>query len=92
MIDESLFKSNQLGRDGFTWWIGRVAHPDVWKKQSLVMAQNGDGSQRVKVRIIGYHPWDDSLTESELPWAHIMNDPIVGGGTGGRGETHALVG
>jgi len=92
MIDESLFKSNQLGRDGFTWWIGRVAHPGVWKDQSLAMAQNGDGSQRVKVRIIGYHPWDNSLTESELPWATIMNDPIVGGGTGGRGETHALVG
>ena len=92
MIDESLFKSNQLGRDGFTWWIGRVAHPKVWKEQALVSAQNGDGSQRVKVRIIGYHPWDNSLPESDLPWAHLMNDPIVGGGTGGRGETHALVG
>ena len=34
MIDESLLKSNVLGRDGFTWWIGRVAHPDFWKKEN----------------------------------------------------------
>ena len=31
MIDESLLKSAQIGRDGFTWWIGRVAHEKHWK-------------------------------------------------------------
>jgi len=46
MIDESLFKSNQLGRDGFTWWIGRVAHSDVWKKEAQEDGKKGDGLQR----------------------------------------------
>jgi len=92
MIDESLFKSNQLGRDGFTWWIGRVAHSKVWKNQAKEDGNRGDGLQRVKVRIIGYHPWDNSLPENDLPWAHILNDPVVGGGTGGIGETLALKG
>ena len=25
MIEESLFKTNYLGRDGFRWWVGQVA-------------------------------------------------------------------
>ena len=93
MIDESLLKSNVLGRDGFTWWIGRVAHPDYWKKENEISDANGEFGQRVKVRIIGYHPWDGAqLKEEDLPWAHVMQDPMLGDGTGGRGETMALVG
>ena len=93
MIDESLLKSNVLGRDGFTWWIGRVAHPDYWKKENEISDANGEFGQRVKVRIIGYHPWDGAqLEEKDLPWAHVMQDPMMGDGTGGRGETMALVG
>mgnify|MGYP003312662964 CR=1 FL=1 len=93
MIDESLLKSNVLGRDGFTWWIGRVAHPDFWKKENEISDANGEFGQRVKVRIIGYHPWDGTqLEEKDLPWAHVMQDPMLGDGTGGRGETMALVG
>ena len=93
MIDESLLKSNVLGRDGFTWWIGRVAHPDYWKKENEISDANGEFGQRVKVRIIGYHPWDGAqLEEKDLPWAHVMQDPMLGDGTGGRGETMALVG
>ena len=48
MIDESLLKSNVLGRDGFTWWIGRVAHPDYWKKENEISDANGEFGQRVK--------------------------------------------
>ena len=93
MIDESLLKSNVIGRDGFTWWIGRVAHPDYWKKENEISDANGEFGQRVKVRIIGYHPWDGAqLEEKDLPWAHVMQDPMMGDGTGGRGETMALVG
>ena len=25
MIDESLFKSNFVGKDGFRWWVGQIA-------------------------------------------------------------------
>ena len=64
-------KSNFSGKDGFSWWIGRVAHPKYWKKQNLASAAAGSESHRVKVRIIGYHPWDDTLKENDLPWANV---------------------
>jgi len=92
MIDESLLKSGFAGKDGFSWWIGRVAHQDYWKTTNLALQNLGEMSQRVKVRIVGYHPWDDTLPESELPWAHVAMDAVTGGGQGTRGDTLALVG
>jgi hypothetical protein len=54
MIDESLLKSNFVGRDGFRWWIGQVAPEDAQGGQI-----NGEGwGNRRKVRIMGYHPHD----------------------------------
>ena len=29
MIDDSLLKSNFLGKDGFRWWVGQVAPSDA---------------------------------------------------------------
>ena len=99
MIDESLFKVNHLGKDGFIWWLGKVAPKEVWKSQSLIKnyddpdkkAKNWD--QRCKVRIIGYHSFRKSeLEDTDLPWAHIMVDPMFGSGQGGEGMTHNLQG
>ena len=56
-MNESLLKSNILGRDGFVWWIGRVASQTVWKNANTLHAVNKSKQQRVKVGIIGYHPW-----------------------------------
>ena len=54
MIEESILKSNFIGRDGFRWWIGQVA-PE--KAQGDQLNQIGDAwGNRVKVRIMGYHP------------------------------------
>ena len=92
MITEQLLKSNFSGKDGFSWWIGRVAHPDYWKNQNLAMGNLGSSSHRVKVRIIGYHPWDDTLKESDLPWAHVAMDAVTGSGQGSLGDTLNLVG
>jgi len=92
MIDESFLKSNFLGKDGFTWWIGRVADPGVWKKENIVMGQEGTMGQRVKVRIIGYHPFSAELPEKDLPWAEVLMDPITGGGQGAMGDTMTMVG
>ena len=92
MITEQLLKSNFSGKDGFSWWIGRVAHPDYWKNQNLAMANLGSSSHRVKVRIIGYHPWDDTLPEKDLPWAHVAMDAVTGSGQGALGDTINLVG
>jgi len=92
MITEQLLKSNFSGKDGFSWWIGRVAHSDYWKNQNLAMANLGSSSHRVKVRIIGYHPWDDTLPEKDLPWAHVAMDAVTGSGQGALGDTLNLVG
>ena len=92
MIDESLLKSNFIGKDGFVWWIGRVADPRVWKKENIVMSQEQSMGQRCKVRIIGYHPFNDDLPEKDLPWAQVMMDAVTGGGQGGMGDSLTLVG
>ena len=93
MIDESLLKSNFTGRDGFTWWIGRVANHKFWKQTDEIMTQSGAKGHRVKVRIIGYHPWNtEELPENDLPWAEVLNSPNVGSGQLTRGETMNLVG
>ena len=92
MIDESLLKSNFIGKDGFVWWIGRVADPRVWKKENIVMSQEESMGQRCKVRIIGYHPFNDDLPEKDLPWAQVMMDAVTGSGQGGMGDSLTLVG
>lgn len=93
MIDESLLKTNFAGKDGFTWWIGRIAHPKYWKTIDTVMSQNGDKGHRVKVRIIGYDPWDTTeLRDEDLRWAEVLSDPNSGNGQMTRGETMSLVG
>lgn len=92
MIDETLLKSNFLGKDGFVWWIGRIANPSVWKAENIVMSQSESLGQRCKVRIIGYHPFSDALKEEDLPWAQVMMDAVTGGGQGGMGDSLCLVG
>ena len=83
MIENSLMQSNFLGRDGFKWWIGQVAPEEAQGKQI-----NGDGwGNRVKVRIMGYHPDDEvELKNEDLPWAHILKSPEAGSGRAGRGK------
>ena len=91
MIDHSLLKTQYAGRDGFIWWIGRVADPRVWRDLSTDPEEGW--SYRCKVRIIGYHPFDgDTLPEVDLPWAHVMASPSMGGGQGGLGESSSMVG
>ena len=83
MIENSLIQSNFIGRDGFRWWVGQVAPEDAQGGQI-----NGDGwGDRVKVRILGYHPEDDvELKNEELPWAHVLKSPESGSGRAGRGK------
>lgn len=99
MIDESLFKVNHLGKDGFIWWLGKVAPRDSWKDGSLITNYDNPEKkaktwdQRCKVRIIGYHSFRKSeLEDKDLPWAHIMIDPMFGSGQGGEGMTHNIRG
>ena len=64
MIDsslQSLYPVNQIGADGFNWWIGQI------EKDSR---DDPKGSGRCKVRIVGLHPQScDIVGDDDLPWA-----------------------
>jgi hypothetical protein len=77
MIDESLLKSNFIGRDGFRWWIGQI--PPV---SSMGGQVDGVGwGNRFKVRIIGYHPYSEAeLPNEDLPWAQCLIPTTAGSG------------
>lgn len=100
MIDESVFKSNFLGKDGFVWWIGRVADPSVWRDQVKKFKDfDGDFAKeqwnyRCKVRIVGYHTFNQNiLKDDDLPWAHILTSASDGApAMGGFGKMPMLYG
>jgi hypothetical protein len=99
MIDETLFKSDYLGKDGFIWWIGQVAGAKSWKAQALhanfqdSTKKDKNWPERCKVRIIGYHSFRTTeLSDEDLPWAHVMMDPAFGSGQGGEGVSNNLTG
>ena len=79
MIEESLLKSNFLGRDGFRWWVGQIPPENSQGGQI-----NGAGwGNRFKVRIIGYHPYSyEELPDDELPWAQCLLPTTTGTGAG----------
>jgi hypothetical protein len=87
MIDESLLKSNFIGRDGFRWWIGQI--PPI---ESMGDQPNGVGwGNRTKVRILGYHPYDvNELPNEELPWAQILLSTTDGSGASNYGTSHKI--
>ena len=76
-MQESILKSNFLGRDGFRWWVGQVAPIDAQGDQ----ANGGGWGNRYKVRIMGYHPFDDTeLPNKDLPWAQCLLPTTSGTG------------
>lgn len=82
MIEESLLKSNFIGRDGFRWWIGQIPPIESHGKQL-----NGEGwGNRIKVRIMGYHPFGETeLSNNDLPWAQILLSTTDGSGASNYG-------
>jgi hypothetical protein len=81
MIEESLLRSNFIGRDGFRWWIGQVA---PFSGEGQGDQSNGGGwGNRTKVRIIGYHPFnEEELSNEDLPWAQVLLPTTSGSGAG----------
>lgn len=79
MIDESLLKSNFLGRDGFRWWIGQIPPESAHSTQ----IDKGGWGNRFKVRILGYHPYSEvELPNEDLPWAQVLLSTTSGSGAG----------
>ena len=86
-MDNSSFKTNFVGKDGFIWWIGQIPNQESWQTQ----IDEGEGSWgiRYKVRIMGYHPYDNSLPDEDLPWAQVLCPPGTQG-SGGHMESIRL--
>ena len=94
MIEQSLFQSNFVGRDGFKWWIGQVANPETsgWCKGATLIEKENSHYYRVKVRILGYHPTRDQLADQDLPFAHVLVPLGQGTGVNNISETHNIQG
>ena len=96
-MEQSLIKTNFVGRDGFRWWIGQIAPDPVQAPQTKGVATTGgryskDGpppfSNRYKVRIMGYHPYNTiELSDEDLPWAQVVSPPGYGTGSAGLFKT-----
>lgn len=89
MIEESLYRSNFVGRDGFRWWVGIVA---PFSGEGQADQNNGGGwGNRTKVRIMGYHPFDEEeLSNEDLPWAQVLLPTTAGSGAGNVAENTKL--
>ena len=79
-MDRTLVKTNFIGKDGFRWWIGQIAPDKVQAPQTK--SKKGIGV-RYKVRIMGYHPYNDQLKDEDLPWAQVILPPGMGTGSAG---------
>ena len=83
MIEQSLLKSNFVGRDGFRWWIGQIAPEDCQGDQ--INQEGSAWGNRIKVRIMGYHPQDlTELKNVDLPWAQVLLPTTAGSGGADR--------
>ena len=72
-------QSNFVGRDGFRWWIGQIAPGEI----------RDTWGNRVRVRIMGYHPFSEQdLPNDKLPYATVLLATTTGGGT--IYQSHAL--
>ena len=81
MIDEALLKSNFVGKDGFRWWVGQIAPANVQGEQLAPRKDSNSWGRRLKVRIMGYHPFSKAdLSDKDLPWANIMIPSTSGTG------------
>ena len=78
--------ANFIGKDGFNWWVGQVENDGgrYWNTE----LNDGEGdydysdfdwTNKVKVRIIGYHnPNRKELPTVDLPWAQVLMPAIFG--------------
>ena len=89
--------ANFIGKEGFNWWIGQVENDGSKYWNAELEDGNGDfdygdfdWTNKVKVRIIGYHsPNRKELPTYDLPWAQVLMPPIYSQRSG-IGSIHQL--
>jgi len=96
MLENSLLKTNYLGRDGYIWWIGQIVKQKNWisniEPYPTENVKDFKGfDYRYKVRIMGYHPADQNeLADDQLPWASVSFPVTAGSGQGGASQSPNL--
>ena len=85
--------ANFVGKDGFNWWIGQVEN-DGGGFYNFVNGgfdfEDWDWTNKVKVRIMGYHnPSRVELPTEDLPWAMVVM-PNTTAQRSGIGTMHQL--
>tara|TARA_B100000902_G_scaffold398979_1_gene467793 strand:- start:4240 stop:6369 length:2130 start_codon:yes stop_codon:yes gene_type:complete len=86
MLDASILgKSQFLGRDGFRWWVGQI--PPIAAQEDQTAKGEGIGN-RYKVRIMGYHPFNEDIPNEDLPYAQVLL-PVTSG-SGGAGFSQSV--
>ena len=79
--------ANFIGKDGFNWWVGQVENSGGGTKDE---PDDKDETNKVKVRIIGYHnPSRKELPTKDLPWSMVMM-PSIFPQRSGIGTVHQL--
>ena len=89
--------ANFIGKEGFNWWVGQVENDGSKYWNADLEDGNGDfdygdfdWTNKVKVRIIGYHsPNRKELPTYDLPWAQVLMPPIYSQRSG-IGSIHQL--
>jgi hypothetical protein len=80
-------QSNFFGRDGMRLWLGQIAPRDAQEDQTV----DGDGwGNRYKVRIMGHHPFDETIENKDLPFAQVMLPSTAGSGAANFVESTEL--
>ena len=75
-----------VGKEGFNWWLGQIPSVNTSDKDSgdnswAVQADGNGWGDRYKVRILGYHPEEESeLSINDLPYALSMLPTTSGTG------------
>ena len=97
MIDDSLLKNYNIGKDGFSWWLGQVCEAETWADNYPCMPVDylddlPGFKRRVKVSILGWHTTSkDDIKNHELPWAYCLLPVTAGGGVGGSSESYSVI-
>jgi hypothetical protein len=85
-----------VGKEGFNWWLGQIPSVNTSDKDSgdnsWALQADGNGwGDRYKVRILGYHPAEESeLSDNDLPYALAMLPSTSGTGGGNFAQSTRL--
>jgi hypothetical protein len=85
-----------VGKEGFNWWLGQIPSVNTSDKDSgdnsWALQADGNGwGDRYKVRILGYHPEEESeLSINDLPYALAMLPSTSGTGAANYAQSTRL--